>query len=206
MGPFMFDSLQQLRLRLQQYRPWRLRTRGREASVLLALTDELDPKVVLTLRSPNLSTHSGEMAFPGGKRDPEDRDLLATALREAEEEVALPPGQVEVIGSLGQVVSKHLLQVTPWVGVISPQLPLEPNPYEIERIHRVPLSYLLNPANQRMDQIHFSGKVQQVPAWEWQGELIWGLTAYVLAELLNVGFGAGIPLKLRPEHQEAEHE
>jgi len=206
MGPLMFDSLQQLRHRLQQHRPWRLRTRGREAGVLLALTNEPDPEVVLTLRSAYLSTHSGEMSFPGGKRDPGDRDLLATALREAEEEVALPPGQVEVIGSLGQVVSKHLLQVTPWVGIISPQLPLEPNPDEIDCIHRVPLSYLLDSANRRIDKIRFSGKVQYVPAWEWQGEVIWGLTAYILAELLNVGFDAGIPLKLRPEHRETEHE
>lgn len=206
MGPFMFDSLQQLRLRLQQHRPWRLRTRGREAGVLLALSDESDPEVILTLRSSHLSTHSGEMAFPGGKRDPGDSDLLTTALREAEEEVALPPGQVEVIGSLGQVVSKHLLQVTPWVGIIPPRLPLEPNPGEIDRIHRVPLSYLLDPANRRIEQIRFSGKVQQVPAWEWQGEVIWGLTAYILAELLNVGFDAGIPLQLRPEHRETEHE
>jgi len=202
----MSDPLHQLRHRLQRHRPWRLRTTGREAGVLLALTDTSDPEVIVTLRSPFLSTHSGEMAFPGGKRDPEDADLLATALREAEEEVALPPGQVEVIGSLGQVVSKHLLQVTPWVGVIPPRLPLEPNPDEIDSIHRVPLSYLLDPANRRIDQIDFAGKVRSVPAWHWQGEVIWGLTAYILAELLNVGFDADIPMRPRPEHRETEHE
>lgn len=202
----MADPLHQLRHRLQRHRPWRLRTVGREAGVLLALTDSADPEVIVTLRSPYLSTHSGEMAFPGGKRDPEDPDLLATALREAEEEIALPPGQVEVIGSLGQVVSKHLLQVTPWVGVIPSRLPLEPNPGEIDSIHRVPLSYLLDPANRRLDQIDFAGKVRYVPAWHWQGEVIWGLTAYILAELLNVGFDADIPMRPRPEHRETEHE
>lgn len=202
----MSDLLQQLRLRLHQHRPWRLRTHGREAGVLLALTDAPDPEVIVTLRSSHLSTHSGEMAFPGGKRDPEDADLLVTALREAEEEVALPPSQVEVIGSLGQVVSKHLLQVTPWVGIISRHMPLEPNPGEIDIIHRVPLSYLLEPANRRLDKLNFAGKVRYVPAWHWQGEVIWGLTAYILAELLNVGFDADIPMRPRPEHRETEHE
>lgn len=202
----MSEMLDQLRLRLQRHRPWRLRTTGREAGVLLALTDCVDPEVIVTLRSPHLSTHSGEMALPGGKRDPDDPDLLTTALREAEEEIALPPGQVEVIGSLGQVVSKHLLQVTPWVGVIPSRLTLEPNPGEIDIIHQVPLSYLLDPRNRRLDQIDFAGKVRYVPAWHWEGQVIWGLTAYILAELLNVGFDANIPMRPRPEHHEAEHE
>lgn len=90
--------LEQLTKRLAQYRPWRLRGEGPEAGVLVALTDQPEPEVVLTLRSQRLSTHGGEVAFPGGKRDPDDADLLATALREAHEEVGLEPGQVRVIG------------------------------------------------------------------------------------------------------------
>jgi 8-oxo-dGTP pyrophosphatase MutT (NUDIX family) len=198
--------LDQLRFRLQHHRPWRLRTRGREAGVLVALTECADPEVVLTLRSPYLSTHSGEISFPGGKRDPEDPDLLATAMREAEEEIALSPGQVDIIGSLGQVVSKHHLQVTPWVGVISPSLPLTANPGEIAEIYRVPLSFLLDPANRRMDRLEFAGQTRFVPAWPWQGEVIWGLTAYILTELLNVGFDAAIPVRPRPEHLENSHD
>jgi 8-oxo-dGTP pyrophosphatase MutT (NUDIX family) len=197
----MTDPLHLLRQRLQRHRPRRLRTVGGEAGVLLALTDRADPEVILTRRAPHLSTHGGEMAFPGGKRDPADRDLLATALREAEEEIALSPGQVEVIGSLGQVVSKHRLQVTPWVGVIPPCLPLVASPDEIDSIHRVPLSYLLDPANRRTDRFDFAGTPCHLPAWPWQGERIWGLTAYILAELLNVGFDADIPLRPRPEHR-----
>ncbi|GAA0791210.1 CoA pyrophosphatase [Marinobacterium sediminicola] len=195
--------LDHLRFRLQHHRPWRLRTRGREAGVLVALTNCTDPEVILTLRSPHLSTHSGEISFPGGKRDPDDPDLLATAMREAEEEIALSPGNVEVIGSLGQVVSKHHLQVTPWVGVISPSLPLVANPEEIAEIYRVPLSFLLDPANRRMDRLELAGQARFVPAWPWQGEVIWGLTAYILSELLNVGFDADIPMRPRPEHLES---
>ncbi len=194
--------LDHLRHRLQHYRPWRLRTRGREAGVLVALTDCADPEVILTLRSPHLSTHSGEISFPGGKRDPDDADLLATAMREAEEEIALHSGQVDIIGSLGQVVSKHQLQVTPWVGVIAHELPLAANPEEIAEIYRVPLSFLLEPANRRMDRLEFAGQTRFVPAWPWQDEVIWGLTAYILSELLNVGFDAGIPMRPRPEHLE----
>lgn len=198
--------IDQLRQRLHHHRPWRLRTRGREAGVLVALTDRADPEVVLTLRSPHLSTHSGEIAFPGGKRDPSDPDLRVTALREAEEEIALSPSRVQLIGSLGQVVSKHRLQVTPWVGVIPADLPLTPNPAEIDAIYRVPVSYLLAPENRRLDQLEFAGQTRFVPAWPWQGELIWGLTAYILAELLNVGFDADIPLRRRPEHREVQDE
>lgn len=194
--------LDRLRQQLLHHRPWRLRTRGREAGVLVALTDCADPEVILTLRSPHLSTHSGEISFPGGKRDPQDSDLLATAMREAEEEVALSQGQVEVIGSLGQVVSKHRLQVTPWVGVVAANQPLSANPDEIAEIYRVPLSFLLEPGNRTMQAITFAGQVRPVPAWRWQGEVIWGLTAYILTELLNVGFDADIPIRPRPEHLE----
>lgn len=199
--------LEKLEKRLEQHRPWRLRTRGREAGVLVALTERADPEVVLTLRSRELSTHRGEVAFPGGKRDPEDRDLLATALREAEEEVDLHARDVRVIGSLGQVVSKHQLQVMPWVGLIPSELPLRANPGEIEQIFRVPVSFFLERPSLRTDAIPFRGKTHYVPAWEYEGEIIWGLTAYILVELLNVGFDAGIPMRPRPEHQqELEHE
>lgn len=197
--------LDQLRKRLHHHRPWRLRTRGREAGVLVAITDSDDPEVILTLRASTLSTHSGEVSFPGGKRDPEDADLLETALREAQEEVGLHSRDVEIIGSLGQVVSKHHLQVMPWVGVVAAHQPLKANPGEIERILRVPLRFLLAPENRRMDKLQFAGQTRYVPAWHWDGEVIWGLTAYVLAELLNVGFDADIPMKPRPEHLETGH-
>ncbi len=197
--------LDQLRKRLHHHRPWRLRTRGREAGVLVAITDSDDPEVILTLRAATLSTHSGEISFPGGKRDPEDTDLLATALREAHEEVGLHSRDVDIIGSLGQVVSKHHLQVMPWVGVVAAHQPLKANPGEIDRILRVPLSFLLAPENRRMDKLEFAGQTRYVPAWHWDGEVIWGLTAYVLAELLNVGFDAEIPMKPRPEHLETGH-
>ncbi|SEG80757.1 CoA pyrophosphatase [Marinobacterium lutimaris] len=198
--------LEQLTRRLALHRPWRIRAPGAEAGVLVALTDSNDPEVVLTLRAKNLSTHRGEVAFPGGKRDPEDLDVLATALREAEEEVGLHSGQVRIIGSLGQLISKHRLAVTPWVGIIRPDVHLVANPGEIERIFRVPLRFFLEQPALRTDEIPFRGKTHYVPAWEYEGAVIWGLTAYVLVELLNTGFDAGLPMRPRPEHLEIEHE
>ena len=194
--------LEQLTERLAMHRPWRLRAPGSEAGVLVALTDKPDPEVILTLRSKTLSTHRGEVAFPGGKKDAEDTDLLATALREAHEEVGLDSSKVRVIGSLGQLVSKHQLAVTPWVGIIPPRIQLIPNPDEIEMIFRVPLSFFIEQPPLRTDQIPFRGKTHYVPAWAYEGEIIWGLTAYVLVELLNIGFDAGLPMRPRAEHRE----
>ncbi len=81
--------------------------------MLVPITRSDDPELVLTLRAAGLSTHGGEVAFPGGRRDPEDADLVRTALREAEEEIALPPGLVEVVGPLSTLVSRHGIEVTP---------------------------------------------------------------------------------------------
>ncbi|GGK65200.1 coenzyme A pyrophosphatase [Amphritea balenae] len=169
--------------------------------MLIALTDNVDdPHVILTRRANHLNTHSGEIAFPGGKRDDTDPDLLFTALREAEEEVGLSPSQVEVLGPLGMVLSKHMLQVTPFVGIIAADTVLTPNLDELDRIHRVPLSFFLQDQRHHTDAINFKGMTHYVPAYEYEGDIIWGLTAYMLVELLNVGFDANIPMKTRPEH------
>ncbi|WP_432697441.1 CoA pyrophosphatase [Marinobacterium sp. YM272] len=198
--------LEQLTERLALHRPWRIRAPGSEAGVLVALTESDDPEVVLTLRSQRLSTHRGEVAFPGGKRDPGDADLLATALREANEEIGLKPSDVRVIGPLGQLVSKHRLTVMPWVGIIPAETALVANPDEIDSIFRVPLRFFIEEKTLRTDEIPFRGKTHYVPAWEYEGAVIWGLTAYVLVELLNIGFDAGLPMRPRPEHLEMENE
>lgn len=198
--------LEQLTRRLALHRPWRIRALGGEAGVLVALTESDDPEVILTLRSKQLSTHRGEVAFPGGKRDPEDADLLATALREANEEIGLDPAQVRVVGSLGQLISKHRLTVMPWVGIIPADARLMANPSEIDSIFKVPLRFFIEEPALRTDQIPFRGKTHYVPAWEFEGAVIWGLTAYVLVELLNIGFDAGLPMRPRPEHLELKDE
>lgn len=193
--------INQLKQRLVGYAPRTLDNGGPQASVLIALTDNpAGPEVILTRRCGHLSTHSGEIAFPGGKRDATDPDLLFTALREAEEEVGLHPEKVEIIGTLGDVLSKHKLQVRPYVGIIPGDIELIPNLDELDRIHRVPLSFFLDDRRHHTDKIRFRGMTHYVPAYEFDGDIIWGLTAYMLVELLNVGFDARIPMKIRPEH------
>lgn len=194
----MFDRLKQ---RIDRHAPRTLSFSGREAGVLIALTDNpTGPEVILTRRANHLNTHSGEIAFPGGKRDDTDPDLLYTALREAEEEVDLKPADVKIIGPLGAVLSKHQLQVTPYVGIIPSDVVLTPNLGELDRIYRVPLSFFLDKPPHHTDAIPFKGKTHYVPAYRYEGDIIWGLTAYMLVELLNVGFDAGIPIKNRPEY------
>lgn len=114
---FMLDKILH---RVRAYSPHLLEPEDRlpEAAVLMPITRSESPELVLTLRAAGLSTHGGEVAFPGGRRDPEDRDLLHTALREAEEEVGLAPGMVEVVGPLSSLVSVHGIHVTPYVGLV----------------------------------------------------------------------------------------
>jgi 8-oxo-dGTP pyrophosphatase MutT (NUDIX family) len=112
--------LDELLRRVSNHTPRTLETDRRfpEAAVLVPITRSDEPELVLTLRASGLSTHGGEVAFPGGRRDPEDPDLIFTALREAEEEIGLPPGLVEVIGPLSPLISLHGIKVTPYVGLI----------------------------------------------------------------------------------------
>jgi 8-oxo-dGTP pyrophosphatase MutT (NUDIX family) len=196
--------IDQLKQKLALHTPKTLNGVGPQAGVLIALTDNpAGPEVILTRRSHLLSTHSGEIAFPGGKRDATDPDLLFTALREAEEEVGLNPSKVDIVGPLGDVLSKHKLQVRPYVGIIPADVELIPNLDELDRIHRVPLSFFLDDRRHHTDKIKFRGMTHYVPAYEFEGDIIWGLTAYMLVELLNVGFDARIPMKVRPEYSPA---
>lgn len=180
-----------LRMRPRRVLP----SRGQEAAVLVALTDEPDdPEVILTRRHARLRQHGGEVAFPGGKRELGDGDLEATALREAEEETALAASLVRVLGPLDEVVSKHGLRVVPYLGVVPAALKLVPDPVEIETIFQVPLRFFLADPREHTDRLDDRGQALYVPSYRYDNHCIWGLTAYVLVELLNRGLQAGIPL------------
>lgn len=190
-----------LKERLSNYQPVLIGQDRPKAGVLVALTDDSDdPHVILTRRSTLLSSHGGEVAFPGGKYDHTDPNLEYTALREAHEEVGLKPEQVEVVGQLGQVISKHRLQVTPFVAVVPEQVELVPNPSELDAIFKVPVSFLLQTDNYKQQLVKAGSMRYHVPAWQFESYTIWGLTAYILAELVNVAFDGRIPMKAREEH------
>ena len=166
-----------------------------EAAVLIALTrDEMNPEIIFTRRSTHMNTHSGEVAFPGGKRDPEDITLEATALRESHEEIGLQPGEVEILGAGNDVISRFGLRVRPFIGTVSPDVQLVANTDELDRIFRVPVRYFLDQNQIRTDQIAYKHKTYQVPAWQYGEYHIWGLSAIMLAEFLNFGVGADITL------------
>ncbi len=171
-----------------------------EAGVLVALTDDpVNPQLILTRRASQLSSHAGEVAFPGGKRDPEDDSILATALRESHEEIGLPPGDVRVIGPLSQVISKHGYLVSPFLGIIPTDTILTANPHELESLFKIPLHFLLDHRQMRLERFCSDGRELHMPRYDYQGYVIWGLTAYILVEMLNQGLSAGLPLQPRPE-------
>ncbi len=163
------------------------------AAVLLAVTDDRNnPEVILTQRADHLSTHSGEVSFPGGKVDAIDLSLRETALRESHEEIGLDPARVTVLGSMPAVLTRWKIEVTPIVGIVPADIDLTPNFDEIDSIFRVPLEYLLRDERVRTDIFRRKHIEFWAPVYHYEGYEIWGFTAGILVEFLNRVFDAGI--------------
>ncbi len=188
--------LDDLLRRMQGYRPRTLPIAGGlpQAAVLLPITRNAEPGLVLTLRASGMTTHGGEVAFPGGRRDPEDLDLISTALREAHEEIGLPSGLVEVLGPLSTLVSRHGIEVTPYVGLVPDYVEYKANDAEIASVFTVPLAYFREDPRQMTHRIDYLGKSWYVPSYQYGEYKIWGLTAIMVVELVNVLYDAGIEL------------
>ena len=160
-----------------------------DAAVLIGLSNEPEPTILLTQRALHMNSHAGEVAFPGGKRDADDLHLVVTALRESEEEVALPQSKVEVIGALKPSRAKSGILVMPIIGIIHDEPELQGNPEEIDSVFRVPLQYFFDTKAERNHRINFRGIDLVVPCFRYEGYIIWGLTAYMLVEFMREGFG-----------------
>ena len=193
--------LDELRQRLQAHSPAALPSDRSfpEAAVLVPITRSEEPQLVLTLRASGLSTHGGEVAFPGGRRDPEDASLVFTALREAHEEVGLSPGLVEVVGPLSTQVSRHGIKVTPYVGFIPDYVEFKANDGEIAAVFSVPLAFFRDDPREITHRIDYLGYSWYVPSYRYGGFKIWGLTAIMIVELVNLIYDAGIELQRPPQ-------
>jgi 8-oxo-dGTP pyrophosphatase MutT (NUDIX family) len=157
--------------------------RATPAAVLIAITDvPEDPQVILTQRPRSMRDHPGQVAFPGGKIDPGE-DAITAALREAEEELALPREAVRVIGTSDVYHTGTGFIVTPVVGVVPPDLALRPDPVEVADWFQAPLSLLLDPASWTTNETFWRGATRRYLELDWQGYRIWGVTAAIIANL-----------------------
>jgi 8-oxo-dGTP pyrophosphatase MutT (NUDIX family) len=152
------------------------------AAVLIAITDREEPGVVLTVRREHLRTHAGQVAFPGGRVDP-DEEAIGAALREAEEELLLDPAAVELIGAIEPYRTVTGYVVTPIIGVIPPDLPLTPHEHEVADWFEARLHYLLDPANQQLRSALFQGQTRHYYEIFWNERRIWGATAAMIVNL-----------------------
>lgn len=152
------------------------------AAVLVAITDRPDPGLILTVRRPDLRTHAGQIAFPGGRIDPGE-NAQAAALREAYEELALDPQLVRIVGEADPYRTVTGYGVTPVVGLVPPALELVPNPTEVADWFEAPLDFVLDPANQRRMSAEFQGRTRHYYQIDWRGRPIWGATAAMLVNL-----------------------
>lgn len=154
------------------------------AAVLIPIVMHSVPTILLTQRAAHLSTHAGQIAFPGGKFDATDADATVTARREAFEEVGLTEASVEVLGELPLYTTGTAFMVTPVVALVQPGFVLQANAHEVSDVFEVPFQFLMNPANHRHHQSQWQGVQRQwlsMPYLDGAHErFIWGATAGIL--------------------------
>ena len=153
-----------------------------DAAVLVAITDRPEPGVLLTVRRDDMRTHAGQVAFPGGRLDPGE-DSTTAALREAWEEIGLPPTAVDLWGAADPYRTITGYAVTPIVGLIPADLDLSPHEHEVAALFEVPLSFLLASANQQRMSGDYQGMTRHYYKIDWDGRQIWGATAAMLVNL-----------------------
>ncbi len=155
------------------------------AGVLVPLfVKEEEVQVLFTQRTLTVKDHRGQIAFPGGVRDPEDAHLLATALRESFEEIGLTPEAVEVLGTLPPVATITGYHITPFVGLIPYPYDFKPNSREVKRLLALPVSAFYAPERWSSGPYNFQGRITRVCCWRNGQEVVWGATARILLNLL----------------------
>lgn len=172
--------------RFQLYLPRPLATtpRGhRKAAVLIPIICRPEPTLLLTRRSDHLRKHAGQVAFPGGAVDVTDSSIIYTALREAQEEVAIPPSLVRILGTLKPLDSSTGFQVTPVVGLLPVDVPLHPCEDEVAELFELPLQEAFNLSRYHSLDIHRAGFRHRIYLSWYQQQFVWGLTATIIRQL-----------------------
>jgi 8-oxo-dGTP pyrophosphatase MutT (NUDIX family) len=152
------------------------------AAVLVPVVMRPLPGILLTKRNAHLNKHAGQVSFPGGRIDKGESPEQA-ALREAEEEIALAPSAVEVLGRMADYVTGTGFRITPVLGVLPPGLELRPSPEEVEAVFELPLDVLLDPAAPQRQRQHVRGQWREYWVWPHPEHFIWGATAAILVHL-----------------------
>lgn len=164
------------------------------AAVLVPLVERCQGmQVILTRRAPHLRDHAGQISFPGGRIEQTDASMADAALREAEEEIRLPPGAVELTGRLPPYRTGTGFVVHPIVGFIEPSAELVPDPIEVAEIFEVPLDFVLDPGNYNSLRLRDRGRSHTYWAIPYHGHRIWGVTAAILRELYQLLIAAWDP-------------
>ena len=158
----------------------------RPAGVLVPILDGVAGlSILMTQRSSGLRIHAGQASFPGGRMEPGDADVCATALRETHEEVGIEPGLVEVIGYLRAMPTITGFAVTPVVGIVDDRATLQIDPTEVDYTFELPLDFLLDESNDRLVDREWEGRRFRLKEFHYGRERVWGATAYMLMALRN---------------------
>lgn len=154
-----------------------------QAAVLIGLR-EPTCELILTRRAAHLNSHAGEVAFPGGKFDPEDQSLVTTVLRETQEEIGLDASAIELVGMMPSRQSRFGVNVFPFVGFVATDAVCTPNVAELDAVFEVPVQFFLDASPKLEHQVKYQQQTYLFPCFYWQDQTIWGLTAYFIVEFM----------------------
>ncbi len=159
---------------------------SRSAAVLIPVTNVGHaPEIILTRRAKHLTSHAGQISFPGGMWEPEDNGLSDTALRESWEEVGLVREEVDIVARFAARKSRFGVQVTPFLGIIPSTVELIPSVDETDKIISVPLTFFMEQEPRRIDYRERGGQKLTMPSWHFEDQEIWGLTAMIIDEMIE---------------------
>jgi 8-oxo-dGTP pyrophosphatase MutT (NUDIX family) len=178
---------------LEAHRPQEMTMPGaRAAAVLIPIVLVPEPTLLFTVRTDTVRSHKGQISFPGGSVDETDDSRAATSVRETEEEIGLNPADVRLVGELDTFptfVSGYV--VTPFVGILDEEPELTPNPAEVARVLHVPVASLSNEIRQEPGFTH-GERTYPTEAWVWEDHVIWGVTARIVRQFLEILGEAGL--------------